>query len=121
MAGKSIMLVLLEPLKHERMKNATTLIAASAVILGMSCSKTEQVQPPSTTTLTEKSQGAGHAIPNQQAYYDDELFTINLMELSEHAAASILAHNQGVNEIYASEDLDDPQTFHPVIDAIPGD
>ena len=62
--------------------------------------------------------GAAGQIP---AFYDDQLFTINLVELSDTAAESILAKNGGVNEIYASNDLDDPQDFVPVIDAIPTD
>jgi hypothetical protein len=55
------------------------------------------------------------------AFYDDQLFTINLFELSDTAAASILAKNVSVNEIYASNDLDEEQDFVPVIDAVPTD
>jgi hypothetical protein len=55
------------------------------------------------------------------AFYDDQLFTINLMELSDTSAAQIIASNQGLNEIYASNDLDEPQDFIPVIDAVPTD
>jgi hypothetical protein len=49
-----------------------------------------------------------------------ELFTVNMKELSEQAAASIIANNTGLNEIYATNDLDDPQDFLSVIDAVPG-
>src|SRR5262245_36777489 len=55
------------------------------------------------------------------AFYDDELFTINLFELSDTASARIIAQNQSMNEIYASNDLDDEQDFVPVIDAVPTD
>ncbi len=55
------------------------------------------------------------------AFYEDELFTINLFELSDTASASIIAKNQSLNEIYASNDLDEEQDFIPVIDAVPTD
>jgi hypothetical protein len=55
------------------------------------------------------------------AFYDDELFTINLFELSDTASAKIIAQNQSMNEIYASNDLDEEQDFVPVIDAVPTD
>jgi hypothetical protein len=55
------------------------------------------------------------------AFYDDALFTINLFELSDTASARIIAQNQSLNEIYASNDLDEEQDFIPVIDAVPTD
>jgi hypothetical protein len=57
----------------------------------------------------------------QPTFYDDVLFTVNMKELSEQASASVIAHNKSMNTIYATDDLDDPQTFFPVIDAIQGD
>jgi hypothetical protein len=54
------------------------------------------------------------------AFFDGELFTVNMKELSENAGASIIAHNQALNEIYTTEDLDDPQEFFPIIDAVQG-
>src|SRR5882724_12608365 len=53
------------------------------------------------------------------AYYDGELFTVNMFEVPGEGA--ILEHNKSVNEIYASNDLDEEQEFIPVIDAIQGD
>ena len=104
------------------MKKVTTIIAITALMFATSCSKTE-VQPQAEVSNEQSAIAArGGIIPNQQAYYDSTFFTINMIELSAQAAASIITHNQGVNEIYASEDLDFfPQTFHPVITAIPGD
>ncbi len=55
------------------------------------------------------------------AFYDGELFTINLKELSDTASDSTIANNPSVNNIYVSNDLDDEQDFVPVIDAIQGD
>jgi hypothetical protein len=61
--------------------------------------------------------GAGGQMP---AYYDGQLFTVNMKEMPETATAN-LAKNPNLNEIYASNDLDDEQDFVPVIDAIQGD
>lgn len=62
--------------------------------------------------------GAAGQMP---AFYDGELFTVNMKELTETASASLIEKNVSVNEIYASNDLDEEQDFIPVIDAIQGD
>ena len=62
------------------------------------------------------SNGAATQMP---AYYDGELFTVNMFEVP--GGDAILEHNKSVNEIYASNDLDEEQEFIPVIDAIQGD
>ncbi len=62
--------------------------------------------------------GAGGQMP---AYYDGELFTVNMKEQSEAANAAIIRQNQNLNEIYASNDLDEEQDFTPVINAIQGE
>jgi len=62
--------------------------------------------------------GAAGQMP---AYYDGQLFTVNMMELPEDASASLIANNSSINKIYASNDLDEEQDFIPVIDAIQGD
>jgi len=64
--------------------------------------------------------GLNGSASERQVYYDHEFFTVNMMELSDAAAAK-LAHNPGLNEIYAYADLEDPQPFNSIIDAIPGD
>ncbi|WP_300569093.1 hypothetical protein [Flavobacterium sp.] len=97
------------------MKNATKIIAVVAMFFAISCSETE-VQPQG----NQNDDMSRHGIPNQEAYYDGKLLTINLFELSDQATATILEHNVTFNKIYASIDLDEPQTFHPVIDAVPG-
>jgi hypothetical protein len=61
------------------------------------------------------------AAGQRPAFYEGELFTVNMKELSEAASASIIAKNQSLNEIYASNDLDEEQDFISVIDAIQGD
>ena len=55
------------------------------------------------------------------AFYDGELFTVNMKEMPSNAEASLLGRNPSVNMIFASNDLDEEQDFMPVIDAIQGD
>jgi len=55
------------------------------------------------------------------AFYDDKLFTVNMKQMPDLGSASTIAHNGSINEIYASNDLDEEQTFTPVLDAIQGD
>jgi hypothetical protein len=52
-------------------------------------------------------------------YYDGKLFTVNMMEVN--ASDPLIAKNKSINEIYASNDLDEEQEFLSVIDAIPTD
>lgn len=74
------------------------------------------------TNVALASDGSRNGAAGQMpAFYDGELFTINIYQLSDTAAASIVAKNQSHNTIYASNDLDEEQEFVPVIDAIQGD
>ena len=64
--------------------------------------------------------GSVHGAAGQMpAYYEGELFTVNMLEVA--ASDALLRHNPSLNEIYASNDLDEEQDFFPVIDAIQGD
>ncbi len=59
---------------------------------------------------------------NMPAYYDGQIFTINLMELPSSAEEKLLEHNPGLNIIYESDECSpEGAAFIPVIDAIPGD
>src|SRR6266498_2024419 len=62
--------------------------------------------------------GAAGQMP---AFYDGQLFTVNMKELSESASASIIQHNPSLNVIYTTKDLDEEQDFIPIIDAIQGE
>jgi hypothetical protein len=74
------------------------------------------------TNVALASDGSKNGAAGQMpAFYDGELFTINIYQLSDTAAATIIANNQSHNTIFASSDLDQPQEFVPVIDAIQGD
>ena len=64
------------------------------------------------------SNGAAGQMP---AFYEGQLFTVNMKEMPDDASASLIANNPSINEIYASNDLDEEQDFVPVIDAIQGE
>ena len=61
--------------------------------------------------------GAAGEIP---AFFNGQSVTINVKQLSDTAAASIIAHNKNLNVIYVTNDLDEKQDFTPVINAVPG-
>lgn len=61
--------------------------------------------------------GAAGEIP---AFFNGKSFTINVKQISDTAAASIIAHNKSLNIIYVTNDLDETQQFAPVINAVPG-
>ena len=73
---------------------------------------------PTDSAFAASMNGAAGQMP---AFHDGVLFTVNMKELSENASASIISHNPSLNEIYATNDLDEEQDFVPVIDAIQGD
>jgi hypothetical protein len=62
--------------------------------------------------------GAAGQMP---AFYDCDLFTVNMKQMPDPASAALLATNPSINKIYATNDLDEEQDFFPVIDAIQGD
>lgn len=64
------------------------------------------------------SNGAAGQMP---AFYDGRQITVNMMELPDDGSASLIGRNASINQIYATNDLDDEQDFLPVIDAIQGD
>jgi hypothetical protein len=68
-------------------------------------------------STTKDSEGAATQIP---AFFNGQSVRINVVELSNTATASIIAHNKSLNIIYVSNDLDEPQQFTPVINAVPG-
>src|SRR5262249_53052936 len=53
-------------------------------------------------------------------FFKGQSVTINVKQLSDSAAASILAHNPRVQTIFVTNDLDEPQAFAPVLSAVPG-
>jgi hypothetical protein len=76
---------------------------------------------PGQTNVALAAQGNTNGAAGQMpAFYDGELFTVNMKELPQAASDSNIANNPSVNEIYASNDLDEEQDFIPVINAIQG-
>jgi hypothetical protein len=63
------------------------------------------------------SEGAATQIP---AFFNGQSVTINVVQLSDKAGASILAHNPRLQTIFVTNDLDEPQAFAPVLSAVPG-
>ena len=55
------------------------------------------------------------------AFYEGQLFTVNMKQQPDNAGASLIGKNASINEIYASNDLDEEQDFIPVINAIQGE
>ena len=102
-----------------RIKNRIVTIIASAIILTFTACKKESITSPEPQG-TEQNLTAARQMP-MEAYYDAAIFMVNMKEMPGNATQALLAHNGSINEIYASNDLDDPQDFVPVIDAIQGD
>jgi hypothetical protein len=97
---------------------------ASLPILGSACQQDggPGATAPSMNNGALSAAGSVNGAAGQMpAFYEGQVVTVNMKQLPATASASIIAKNQGLNEIFASNDLDDPQDFFPVIDAIPGD
>jgi hypothetical protein len=93
------------------MKPATAPQSSASVALAAAQAKT-------TASSSGSEKGAGGEMP---AFYDGDQITINSVELPEDASAATIASNKSLNQIYATNDLDDPQDFLPVVDAIQSD
>ena len=87
-----------------------------AVALLYTCWGAFQGQTIAAPAAQGSPKGAAGQMP---AYYDGELFTVNMFEVP--ASDPIIAHNSSANIIYATNDLDEEQDFVPVITAIQGD
>ena len=58
--------------------------------------------------LAESMNGAAGQMP---AYYDGQLFIVNMKELPSTASASTIAQNPSINQIFTTQDLDEEQEF----------
>lgn len=90
------------------------------------CEELEPRRVPSTVTFGRPAlplatqgnpNGAAGVIP---AFFNGQSVAINVKQLSDTAAASIIAHNKNLRIIYVTNDLDEHQDFAPVINAVPG-
>jgi hypothetical protein len=68
-------------------------------------------------STTKDSEGAATQIP---AFFNGQSVIINVVQLADKAAAAILASNPRLQTIFVTNDLDQPQTFAPVLSAVPG-
>ena len=105
------------------MKGSYIALGAIVLALGLdACGNDVSTAPRSgsVSTLASDHSMAG-AAGQMPAFYDGQLFTVNMFELSESASEKIIDSNQSLNEIYATNDLDEEQDFDPVLDAIQGD
>jgi hypothetical protein len=84
---------------------------------GAALSNVSSAQPALPRAAHGNTNGAAGEIP---AFFDGQSVTINVKQLSDTAAASIIAHNKNLNIIFVTNDLDERQDFTPVINAIPG-
>ena len=100
-------------------------IFVMAVLVISSCSKAplreSQPQPMTLTTKAVNSSSENGRESARPVYYDGNLVTVNMVQLSDDAAEKIITSNTSVNTIYAYNDLDEPQDFNAVIDAVPTD
>ena len=101
---------------------AQTIFVMTALIIS-SCSKTSLNQVQSQQSLPEIANGGSEngVASARPVYYDGNLVTVNMVQLSDKASAQLIANNTSTNVIYAYNDLDEPQDFNSVIDAIPTD
>jgi hypothetical protein len=113
-------------------RSARGLIALGLLSILSSACQDSGTTAPSTSQAVSKTVGQTNAVlaaegstngaaGQMPAYYEGDLFTVNMKQLPATAGASIIAKNQGLNEIYASNDLDEQQDFIPVINAIQGE
>jgi hypothetical protein len=98
----------LESLEGRDVPSATTL-----PLIGNSSVAAHAAQ----ASATKDSEGAATQIP---AFFNGQKVTINVLQKSDQSAASLLAHNKQLQIIFVTNDLDDPQTFAPVLSAVPG-
>jgi len=74
-------------------------------------------QPALPLAAQGNTKGAAGQIP---ALFNGQSVTINVKQMSDSAAASILAHNPSLQIVFVTNDLDEPQAFAPVLSAVPG-
>ena len=91
------------------------LVAPTSLAAGLAPAPTAATAAQASTKGNDN--GAAGQIP---ALFNGKSVTINVNQLSDSAAASILANNPRLQTIFVTNDLDEPQAFTPVINAVPG-
>ena len=112
---------------HHRWNSTRPFVALAVLsVLSVACQSSRDVATTapsvsdrlSTTTSRTNTNGAAGQMP---AFYDGAMFTVNMKQMPDGAGAALIAQNGSINKIYATNDLDNPQDFLPVINAIQGD
>jgi hypothetical protein len=93
-------------------------LARGFIVLALLCNLWQTGQTNLAVAAGGSKNGAAGQMP---AFYDGELFTVNMKEMPDDASEALIDNNSSINQIYASNDLDEEQDFIPVIDAIQGD
>ena len=96
-------------------RDVPSALAPSSLAIGLAPAPTSAHVGQATTHGNDN--GAAGEIP---AFFNGQSVTINVKQLSDTAAESIIAHNKNLNIIYVTNDLDEKQDFTPVINAVPG-
>ena len=99
----------------ERRDGPAALAAPMSLAVGLPPAHTAALAGQATTKGNVN--GAAGEIP---ALFNGKSVTINVKQLSDSAAASILANNPRLQTIFVTNDLDEPQAFAPVLSAVPG-
>ena len=103
---------------HWKSKATFMALALPAIVLSACQSGAGTDAPATSTSQAVSTNGAASQMP---AFYDGELFTVNMKEMPAGSESALIKHNGSINQIYASNDLDEEQDFMPVLDAIQGD
>jgi hypothetical protein len=111
-------------------KSAGTSVAlALTLVLGAGCQQmsalstaprmTHAMAATAATPASDASEnGAAGQMP---AFYDGRQIVINVKQVPDPSSDPLTANNPNLNTIFVTNDLDDPQDFEPVVDAIQGD
>src|SRR5215468_7946250 len=97
----------------ERRDVPAALVAPTSLTVGLAPAPTTAIAGQASTNGNDN--GAAGQIP---ALFNGKSVTINVKQLSDKAAASILANNPRLQTIFVTNDLDEPQAFAPVLSAV---
>src|SRR4030095_3458211 len=104
------------------MKKLSGILIALTLMIITACDKETYLQESVNLRNSQDSQiTARNGSMTMDVYFNDEVYSVNMYELSEQAADKALEHNQNVGEIYTYCDLDEECDWLPIIDFVPGE